>query len=267
MDFLLFIEILYKTLEIYRNGCYNKRYEWRNGVKNRIWELDALRGLNLLWMMVIHFIYDITFLFPLVQWTAPGWYTFLVRLCSVLFILISGICVTLGKHSLRRGLTVLGGGMIITAVTVALAVTGLCDSSIIIYFGILHCLGLCMLLWPLVKKCPGWVLLLLGLALRYVGRYFDTLSLDTYWLVPLGLHPDDFASSDYFPIVQHFGIFLVGAGLGRYLYSKKTSLLPKVKQNPPIRFLSFCGRHSLLIYLLHQPVLSLIAAGLFLILS
>lgn len=236
-------------------------------MKNRIWELDALRGLNLLWMIVIHFLFDITWLFPLLQWTEPLWYICLVRLCSVLFILISGICVTLGTHSLRRGLTVLGGGMIITAVTVALALTGLCDPSIVIYFGILHCLGLCMLLWPLVRKCPGWVLLVLGLILWLMGSYLGTLSVDTFWFVPLGLCPDDFASSDYFPIVLHFGIFLLGAGMGRYLYSKKTSLFPKMKQIGPIRFLSFCGRHSLVIYLLHQPVLALIAAVIFMIAS
>ena len=236
-------------------------------MKKRIWELDALRGLNLLWMIVIHFIYDIVVLFPLWQWTAPNWYVFLVRLCSVLFLLISGVCVNLGKNSLRRGLTVLGGGMIITVVTVALALTGLCDPSIIIYFGILHCLGVCMLLWPLVRKCPGWLLGILGLVLIYVGKYLDTLTVDTYWLIPLGLCPDNFASSDYFPLIWNFGFFLVGAGLGRYLYRKKVSLFPKVKQVLPIRFLSFCGRHSLLIYLLHQPLLAVIAAVLFMTLT
>ena len=234
-------------------------------MNKRIWELDALRGLSLLWMTVIHFLFDITWLFPLLQWTEPVWYTLWVRLCGVTFILISGICVILGQHSIRRGLTVLGGGMVITAVTAALALTGLCDSSIIIYFGILHCLGVCMLLWPVFRKCPGWVLLLLGLALRFVGRFLDTLTVDTFWLVPFGVVPENFASSDYFPLLRYLGIFLVGAGLGRYLYRQKTSLLPNVKQILPIRFLCLCGRHSLLIYLLHQPVLALIAAGLFVI--
>lgn len=236
-------------------------------MKKRIWELDALRGLNLIWMTVIHFIFDITCLFPLIHWSNPLWYQALVRLCGVLFVLISGICATLGKHSVRRGLTVLGCGMIITAVTVVLAVTGLCDRSIIIYFGVLHCLGCCMLLWPLFQKCPGWVLILTGAALRYLGRYLDTLTVDTFWLVPLGAYPEDFASSDYFPLVLHFGIFLIGAGVGKYLYAAKTTLLPKVRECRMIRFFSFCGRHSLLIYMVHQPVLALIAAGLYAVLS
>lgn len=235
-------------------------------MKKRIWELDALRGLNLLWMIVIHFLYDLTFLFPLLQWTMPDWYLALVRLCSVLFILISGICVTFGKNSVRRGLTVLGCGMVITAVTVGLAVTGLCDSGIIIYFGILHCLGLCILLWPLFRKCPGWVLLLVGTAQVLLGKYLDSVYLDTFWLVPFGVVFHGFVSSDYFPLILNFGIFLWGAGLARYLYRDKTTLFPKVKEYLPIRFLEWCGRHSLLIYMLHQPVLALLAAACFFLL-
>lgn len=237
-------------------------------MKKRIWELDAIRGGNLIWMMVIHFLFDITWLFPLLHWREPVWYQVLVRLCSVLFILISGICVTLGKRSVRRGLTVLGGGLIISAVTVALSLTGLCDSSIIIYFGILHCLGCCMLLWPLFRKCPGWSLILMGLGLWGLGKYLDTLTVSTFWLVPLGLLPRGFASSDYFPLVLNLGIFLIGAGLGRYLYADRRSLFPKVREtNPVVRFLGFLGRHSLLIYLLHQPVLAVIAFGLYAVLS
>lgn len=48
-------------------------------MKKRIWELDVLRGICLLVMTVIHFVYDISVLFPLVQWQVPGWYSWLVR--------------------------------------------------------------------------------------------------------------------------------------------------------------------------------------------
>ena len=233
-------------------------------MKKRIWELDVLRGLNLFLMMVIHFIFDITSLFPLVRWQLPGWYDLVVRLCGSLFVLISGICVTLGKHNIRRGLTVLGGGMIITAVTTALALTGLCDPYIIIYFGVLHCLGCCMLLWPVFEKCPRWLLCLLGLCLMLLGQYLDTLTADTIWLIPLGVVPRGFSSSDYFPLVRHFGTFLCGAGVAGYLYPDQTTLFPKANQQSVlIRFFSFCGKKSLLIYLLHQPVLAAVAALLY----
>lgn len=235
-------------------------------MKRRIWELDVLKGLNLFLMIAIHFIFDITELFPLVHWQLPAWYDTVVSLCGSLFVLISGICVTLGKHPVRRGLTVLGGGMIITAVTVGLALSGLCDRSIIIYFGVLHCLGCCMLLWPLFRKCPYWLLGLMGLALMGVGRYLDTLTGNAIFWIPLGIVTPGFCSSDYFPLVFHLGTFLCGACAAGYLYPDKTSLLPKVNDRRiALRFFAFCGRHSLLIYLLHQPVLAAIAAGLYFI--
>ncbi len=75
--------------------------------------------------------------------------------------------------------------------------------------------------------------------------------------MPLGLPWKGFISSDYFPLLPNLGYFLLGAFLGRTLYKNKESLLPNVStDNPVIRFLLLCGKHSLWIYLLHQPVLS-----------
>ena len=66
-----------------------------------------------------------------------------------------------------------------------------------------------------------------------------------------------FSSSDYFPLLPNFGYFLIGSAIGRLIYRKKETLLPKVNaQSPILRFLQFCGKHSLWIYLLHQPLLT-----------
>lgn len=235
-------------------------------MKKRIWELDVLRGVCLLVMTVIHFVYDITVLFPLVQWQVPGWYSYLVPLTGSIFVLISGICVTLGKHPVRRGLTVLGGGMLCTAVTVLLSFTGFCDESIVIYFGVLHCLGCCMLLWPLFRRCPHWLLPVVGLGLLLLGRYLETLQGRWVWLIPLGVVTPEFVSSDYFPLVRHLGTFLCGAGAARYVYAGGVSLFPKVREKFfLIRFFGWCGRKSLWIYLLHQPVLAAVAAALYVV--
>jgi uncharacterized membrane protein len=135
--------------------------------------------------------------------------------------------------------------------------------SIIIYFGVLHCLGMCMLLWPTYKNMKWWGLLLHGIVLAALGLYLDhllterLLSTTDQWLMPLGLYWKGFASSDYFPILPNLGYFLVGAAIGKTLYRKKETLLPMVNpRNPILRCLQFFGRHSLWIYLLHQPILS-----------
>lgn len=223
-------------------------------MKQRIWELDALRGLCILAVLVFHLIFDLVEVFGLIRWQYPEWFVLVRDWGGVVFLVLSGICVTLGTKSTRRGLIVLGSGMVCTAVTVGMTFFGF-HHSIIIYFGVLHCLGTCMLLWPLFKKCPWWALLPLGLAVIGLGFWSQTLRVETPWLIPFGLMYPGFSSSDYFPLLPHLGFFLLGAVLGKTLYREKKSLLPKAQTASLIRPLTFCGRHSLWIYLLHQPVL------------
>ena len=224
-------------------------------MKKRVWELDALRGLCILGMVVVHFLYDLR---------ASGIIgnnavlKFLLSWGGVLFLLISGICVTLGKRHIRRGILVFACGMICTAVTAGMYALGMAGKSLIIYFGVLHCLGICMLLWGIFSRLPAWALGVLGAVLAAVGLLvFPGILVEHPWLIPLGIRFPRFASSDYFPILPNLGYFLIGAALGRTVYRKKTTLLPRVNENVlPIRFLCYCGRKSLWIYLLHQPVLT-----------
>ena len=227
-------------------------------MKKRIWELDALRGLCILGMVVVHFVYDLVDLYGLVQWEYPPLFTFVQQWGGVLFLLISGICVTLGSRCIRRGLLVFGCGIVVSIVTWGMYYFGFSGKSIIIYFGVLHCLGLCMLLWPVFRKLPHWALAVIGLVLVAAGFCLQTLEpASTFWLMPLGLPWKGFASSDYFPLLPYLGFFLLGSALGKSVYRNKESLLPKVNtRNPIIRFFLLCGKHSLWIYLLHQPLLS-----------
>ena len=231
-------------------------------MKKRIWELDALRGLCILGVVAVHLIYDLVDMYRLVQWEYPQWFAFIKDWGGVIFLLLSGVCVTLGSHSIRRGLIVFGCGMIITAVTYGMTFAGF-PSYIIIYFGVLHCLGICMLFWSICKNTPWWGLLIQGILLAVLGIYImelmDARELTTTakWLMPLGIYWKGFGSSDYFPLLPHLGFFLMGAALGKTLYKNRSSLLPKVNEkNPIIRFFCFCGKQSLWIYLLHQPVLN-----------
>ena len=227
-------------------------------MKKRIWELDALRGICIIGVVIVHLIYDFVDLYEIIQWEYPPFFKFIKDWGGIIFILLSGVCVTLGSKSVRRGALVFLCGMLCTAATYGMYYFKLAGSGIIIYFGVLHCLGACMLLWPLFKKCPWWLLAIIGALLTAVGFYISSeVRVDHQWLIPLGLHVKYFQTSDYFPLLPYFGIFLFGAVLGKTLYRKKESLLPKVNdQNPIIRFFLLCGKHSLWIYLLHQPLLN-----------
>jgi uncharacterized membrane protein len=158
--------------------------------------------------------------------------------------------------------------MVCTAVTWGLYALSLGPRETVIWFGVLHCLGCCMLLWPVFRRCPGWLLLVLGSLLLVLGRVLSDLPTDTFWLIPFGAAPPWFRSSDYFPLVRNLGIFLLGAGMGRYLYRSKVSLLNSVRQeHRAIRFFGWWGKKSLLVYLAHQPVLAASAAVLYFAIS
>ena len=227
-------------------------------MKQRVWELDAFRGICILGMVIVHFVYDMVDLYQLVDWKLPETFLFVQQWGGVLFLLISGICATLGSRSVRRGIIVFVCGLVVSAVTVGMYRLNFADKGIIIYFGVLHCLGTCMILWPLFKKLPFWALLIVGSVMVWAGFYIDTLpTVDHSWLVPIGILPHRFLTSDFFPLLPNLGFFLLGSVIGKTAYRKKETLLPKISANNPIlRFLRVCGKHSLWIYLLHQPILS-----------
>lgn len=227
-------------------------------MRNRVWELDALRGIFIFGMIIIHFVYDLVQLYGILSWDYPIWYRWMASSSGVLFLLLSGLCATLGRRSVRRGLTVFGCGMLVSLVTVGMYLLNFADKSIIIYFGVLHCLGVCMMLWWLFKRFPTWLLAVLGLVIIGLGLYLENrILVDHLWLMPLGFTADGFITSDYYPLLPSFGYFLLGAVIGRTVYRKKVTRFPRVNtRNPLIRALCFCGRHSLEIYLLHQPILA-----------
>lgn len=227
-------------------------------MKNRIGELDALRGVCILGMVLVHLAFDLSQLYSPEIRALPRWFSFLMDWGGVLFFLISGICVTLGRRCLRRGAAVFACGMLCTAVTWGMYRLGIAGHGAVIRFGVLHCLGSCMLLWHLFRHYPGWALLGFGGAFSGTGLYLMSLQpMDTpKWLVLLGLRYRGFASADWFPLLPFLGFFLIGAWLGRMLYARKRSLFPRLPwEKMPLRFLCACGRHSLWIYLLHQPVI------------
>ena len=178
--------------------------------KHRIWELDAFRGICILGMVFVHFMYDLADLYRIIDWEYPAWFSLMKNWGGVLFVLLSGTCATLGRRSVRRGLVVLASGMIVTAVTWGMYKFFDFHKSILIYFGVLHCLGTCMILWWPCKRLPAWVLAVLGAVCIAVGiRLWSAPPVDTMLWIPIGLTPRPFYTSDYFPLLPNFGYFLV----------------------------------------------------------
>ena len=218
--------------------------------KSRFDILDAWRTVAILLMLVYHFLYDLL-IFGVItpaQMFSPELNLMQKFICGS-FILLAGASARFSRSNLRHGIIVLLAGV---AVEIGAAVGGQT-----IRFGILQFMGVSMVLWHFLgkylQKLPRW-LLAAGGAVLYVLTDWWTgqVTVSVPWLYPLGFPTAQFVSADYFPLLPWFFLFLVGTALGSWCLDHRenrllTASLPGV--------LTFPGRHSLIIYLLHQPVL------------
>jgi uncharacterized membrane protein len=151
---------------------------------------------------------------------------------------------------LKRSIWILSLAMGITLVTYFSIGKGF------IIFGVLHLIGISLLLaYPFLRL--QWQNFVFGLFFIAAGLYLQTVNVEFPWLIWLGLAPQDFSSLDYVPIFPWFGVVLMGMGLGDLLYRnyRRRANLPDLTYSVLVRPLTFLGKNSLAIYLIHQPVL------------
>ena len=228
--------------------------------------LDTVRGVCILSMVAYHGMYDLVDIFglPSAWYTGLPGYIWQQSICWT-FILLSGMCWQLSRRHVKRGLLLVGCGAAITLIT------WLVMPSQRILYGVLNLLGLsALLLIPLDKvfrKIPAWAglggALLLFALTKNVSRGslgFEGLVLcrlprwlyATDLLAVVGFPSPSFWSTDYFPLLPWFFLFCAG-----YFFWSLLDKSPRAKEllRPGLRPLSFLGRHSLVIYLIHQPAL------------
>jgi uncharacterized membrane protein len=240
----------------------------------RFWEVDALRGVAIIMMVIYHLAWDIeAYGIAAIGLHGPAWQSF-QRATASLFLLLVGVSLHLSierwratgqppgvlwGRQLRRAAVVLGGGLLVTAIT------WLAVPSAPVLFGILHLIGVSIVLATPFHRLGGWNAPL-GLAVILAAQPLRGLTVPFPWLLWLGLVPTGFASVDYFPLLPWFGVVLLGLAAGPWLYPNLRRRLPLPDRSGalPIRLLGWMGRRSLIIYLLHQPalVLLLVVTGL-----
>jgi uncharacterized membrane protein len=224
-------------------------------MRERFWEIDFLRGIAIVMMVFFHAVFDLSFfgLWP-VNVFEPGWRIFAAVTASV-FIVLSGISTTFSHSNLRRGARIFLFGMLATAVTWLYLGTGF------VVFGILHFIGFSAIVSKPFLKLGKWNLLLAACVI-VAGLQTYSMQFGFPWLVWLGLMPQGFVSVDYFPVLPWFGLFLTGIYAGTRFYpGRRTFRLPDL-DNPASGFFRFLGRHSLLIYLLHQVIIVAVISAL-----
>ncbi len=220
----------------------------------RYFEIDFLRGIAILLMIVYHFFFDLYYLsiYSVDIFSLP-WVIF-ARSIAVLFLFLVGISLVLNhlRHPLEknyfknfnRGLKIFSFGLLISFVTYLFV------PEAYVRFGILHLIGVSVFLgafflrWRYLNLFLGGILIFIGLFLKQYTYSFS-------FLLWLGFIPTSFTSLDYFPLLPWFGVVLLGMFFGKLIYTHK--IFNFTIENKFLKGMSYLGRHSLLIYLLHQP--------------
>ncbi len=234
----------------------------------RFWEIDFLRGIAILMMIIFHILFDLVFLDIIKINLYAGLNLLFLYSIGTIFLSLVGISLSLSYSRvinnlskkqiifkfLKRGLMIFCLGLIITIFTWFYLSRGF------IIFGVLHCIGLSIIFSiPFLKF--KFINLLMGIIFVFIGIYLKTMVFNFNWLLWLGFVPNGFYTVDYFPILPWFGVVLIGIFIGKILYTdyKRNFFINDFSNVKFVKLFCFLGRHSLIIYFVHQPVvLSLI---------
>lgn len=215
----------------------------------RIELVDFLRGFAVVLMLIYHLFFDLNY-FGKISLSSPFWY-FFARFIGGMFILVSGISLSLAKRkygqyltrkTVKKGATYLLLGSLITAVTLPI--------PCYVRFGILHFFGMAVILgsffagYKRLSLAAGVFFILAGLGLRNITVHGE-------YLVWLGVMPTDFCTLDYYPLLPWLGVMLMGIFAGNHF--NLNFRLPGFLK--PVKLL---GRRSLTIYMIQHPIILLI---------
>jgi uncharacterized membrane protein len=224
----------------------------------RIEAIDLARGIALVTMAIYHFTWDLEF-FGHVEagLTAYGGWKIFARSIASSFLFLAGVSLflahgeTLRRRSFLKRLAQVGG-----AAAAISAVTYLAMPDGFIFFGILHQIALASLLGLAFLRLP-WFVTLAAAAFFIAGPHFLRSAFfdhPAWWWV--GLSSVNPRSNDYVPLFPWFGAALAGIGLTRLARAAGLfDRLARLETGAWSRPLRFAGRHSLAVYLIHQPVL------------
>lgn len=224
----------------------DRRAEQRHG------EIDVLRAVAIVLMVLFHLVYDLKeFAGVDIDYQAPFWF-FIGKASALTFIFISGLSSGFSRFPVKRGFKVLLYGMGITVVTYIVM------KEEYVRFGILHFLGVSMILSPIFFRLPRWTLWSLAGSSALLGFWFKELVLKTSLLLPFGLMYDGFKSIDYYPLFPYLAATFAGILAYKQFYAQRLERKARFSFRLNSKVIQWVSRKSLGIYLVHQPILLLI---------
>lgn len=208
----------------------------------RFWEIDLIRGLAVFGMIFYHLLVDLRLFYFAAVPVFEGYLLIFARLVAIVFIFLAGVSASFqfaktetAKPLLKRAFIILFWAGIISIVTYILF------PKEFIFFGILHLIGTSLLLLiPFLYIKSNILIFLSGCFVIITGIVSST--------PPRG-------SLDYFPLLPWFGLVLIGLVFGRLYPYWRNKLSLQEPKTILTRTLKLTGRNSLVLYLLHQPIL------------
>jgi len=216
---------------------------------------DIARSAALFLMIVFHFVKDME-LFGLVApgTTLSGGWAVFARGIAASFLFLSGVSLVLahaggfrGRAWLRRFLVIAGAACLVSLVTYAVF------PSRFIFFGILHAIAAASLLALPFLFMPAWVSMLAAAGMLSVSVVFGRDLFSSPWLSWTGLGQNVPSSLDFIPLAPWLSPFLLGIAFARTVDLRR--LEPSWTRWFPVHAAAWPGRHSLAVYLVHQPIL------------
>lgn len=234
--------------------------------RSRIGFMDTARGIALVAMATYHFGWDLEFFGYLDPGTTShGLWKIYARGIAGSFLFLAGMSLVLGHTPAirwqafwRRFLMIAGAAGLITAATAYAMPQGM------IFFGILHGIAAASLIGLAFLRLPAAVTIIVALAALVAPWYLRSPFFDTPWLWWVGLSETLPRSNDYVPLLPWLGPFLLGMAAMRLAIGGKW--MERLATGPSSNLLARAGRHSLAVYLIHQPVLIALVYGLSLVL-
>jgi uncharacterized membrane protein len=212
----------------------------------RIWEIDFLRAIAIILMVIFHIVYDLNEFLGIEADYLSGFWYWEGKTSALMFIFLAGISSGFSKNTVKRGIKILIFAMVITLVTYIFF------REQYIRFGILHLLGTSMVLFPLLKKMNNVLLFISAVFIALTSISIKSTLVDTSLLLPFGVMYRGFVTLDYYPISPYLSVFILGILAYKMYYYKGQSIFKFHYKN---EYLSIISKNSLAIYLIHQPVL------------
>ncbi len=219
----------------------------------RILALDLARTAAVIGMVVFHFTVDLQMFgyVPPDTTFQPFWYYF-ARLVAGSFLFLAGISLWLAHgNRLRWPAFWRRFAKIAAAALLVSVVSRWTTPAAPIHFGILHAIAACSLIALAFLRLSPFVTLATAAAVFALQWAIQSPVFDPIWLVWTGLAETRPPMADYVPVFPWLAPCLAGLAVAKLNALPRLGLQP----TPALRALTFPGRHSLIIYLLHQPIL------------